>query len=287
MKVRLASIVFATVPGCITVLNVPANTLYYRAKPIYVIVLWKLRQLLCAISVSLLLQKTNYHCLKRFFTITTRIILIFIAFLLFLWLMIQTVPVQNWIVGKITKRLSNDLQTEVKIRHVSFVFFNSMNLEGTLVKDQRKDTLLYADQIKLRITDWFFLKDELVLKYVGLEDAQVNMHRQDSVWNYQFLIDHFAPKKPGAKKSTLKFNLRKLDFKNVSFVKNDAWVGNLLEAKVANMQLEANNFNLDSSIVDINQMDLDRPYFSLKDFKGLRPPVTKEKKLRRLLSNVF
>src|SRR5215210_575934 len=84
------------------------------------------------------------------------------------------VSVQNWIVGKVTQRLSNDLHTEVKIKHVSFTFFNSMNLEGTLVKDLNKDTLLYAEQVKLRITDWFFLRDELVLKYAGLEDAYVN-----------------------------------------------------------------------------------------------------------------
>ena len=128
---------------------------------------------------------------------------------------------------KSNKTLSKDLHTEVRINHVSLSLFNSMNLEGTLIKDQNKDTLLYADKVKVRITDWFFLKDELVLKYVGLEDAYVNMYRKDSIWNYQFLVDYFSPTKPKdkKKKSNLKFNLKKLDFKNIAFIKDDGWIG--------------------------------------------------------------
>ncbi|HEX8460370.1 MAG TPA: translocation/assembly module TamB domain-containing protein, partial [Segetibacter sp.] len=205
-----------------------------------------------------------------------------LAFLLLLWLIIQTEPVQNFIVKKVTARLSKDLHTEVKIRHVSFAFFNSMNLEGTLVKDLKKDTLLYSEQVKLRITDWFFLKDELVLKYVGLEDTYVNMYRQDSVWNYQFLVDYFSPTKPkkDKKKSSLKFDLKKLDFKNISFKKNDEWVGNLMEVKFASMQLDANNIDIEKNLIDIRQLDLEKPYFSIKDFAGKRPPVAKTQKPR-------
>ena len=157
-----------------------------------------------------------------------------------------------------------------------------MNLEGTLVKDLNKDTLLYADQLKVRITDWFFLKDELVLKYVGLEDAYVYMYRKDSAWNYQFLVDYFSPAKPKKqkKKSNLKFNLKKLDFKNVTFVKKDLWAGSLLEAKLGNMQLEADDFNLEENRIDIKQLDLDQPYFSLSGFAGLRPPVVVGKTIR-------
>ena len=202
------------------------------------------------------------------------------ALLLFLWFVIQTTFVQNWIVKKVAARLSNDLHTEVSIKHVSLALFNSMNLEGTLVKDLNKDTLLYADQLKVRITDWFFLKDELVLKYVSLEDAYINIYRKGPVWNYQFLVDYFSPAQPKTKKkkSTLKFNLKKLDFKNITFSEKDFWIGSLMEVKLGNMQLEANDFNIDQNKIDIKQLDLDKPYFSMSDFKGLRPPVIDNKK---------
>lgn len=227
----------------------------------------------------LFLQKSNFNFLKNFLTITGRIVLGIIAFLLFVWLIIQTPPFQNWIVQKVTKRLSKDLHTEVRIDHVNLTLFNSMNLEGTLIKDLRKDTLLYANKVKVRLTDWFFLKDELVLKYVGLEDASVNMYRKDSIWNYQFLVDYFSPTTPKAqkKKSNLKFNLKKLDFKNVSFAKNDLWAGQLMKVKMGNMQLEANNFDIDKNLIDIKQLDVERPFFSLTAFEGLRPVVKAKK----------
>ncbi len=221
----------------------------------------------------------NFSFLNKFLTITGRIVLSILALLLFIWLLIQTPPVQNFIVGKVTNRLSKDLHTEVKIDHVSFALFNSMNLEGTLVKDLHKDTLLYAGKVKLRITDWFFLKDELVLKYVGLEDTYVNMNRKDSIWNYQFLVNYFSSSTPDTskQKSTLKFNLKKLDFKNVAFVKNDGWIGTRMDVKLGNLQLEANDFDIDKNLIAIKQLDLDKPFFSLTDFEGLRPPVVQKK----------
>jgi len=99
--------------------------------------------------------------------------------------------VQNWLVKKVTADLSKSLNTEVSVKHVSFSFFNRMDLEGTLVRDHKKDTLLYAGSLKIRITDWFVFKDQADLKYVGLEDAVIYTNRTDSNWNYQFLVDYF------------------------------------------------------------------------------------------------
>lgn len=193
-------------------------------------------------------------------------------------LLLQTDPIQNWILGKVTTRLSSGLRTEVKIRHISFSFFNSLNLDGTLVRDQQKDTLLYADQLKVRVTDWFFMKDELVLKYMALEDAYINLHRKDSTWNYQFLINYFSPST--SKKSSgsnLRLNLKKLDFKNVSFKQNDEWIGTLTEAKLGKMQLEANGLNLKENLFDIKELKLENPLFLVTEFDGFRPPKAKLK----------
>ncbi len=184
-------------------------------------------------------------------------------------------------VKKITTRLSNDLHTEVAIKHVSFALFNRMNLEGTLIRDQRKDTLLYADQLKVRITDWFFLKNELVLKYVGLDDAYINLYRKDSIWNYGFLVDYFSPSTPSVKKkSALKLDLKKVDFNNVRFVQNDLWVGSKMEIRIGALQLDAEKFDLENKDILISQLNIDRPYFAMSDFDGIRPPRVKKKRIR-------
>ncbi len=116
--------------------------------------------------------------------------------MILLWILIHTTSFQNWIVKRVTVKLSQDLHAKVSIRNVDFELFNKMLLEGTLVVDKKNDTLLFAETAKVNITDWFFLKDIITLKYIALDDAIINLNRKDSVWNYQFLVDYFSnPKK--------------------------------------------------------------------------------------------
>lgn len=215
--------------------------------------------------------------LKKLIKIFIRIIVSLFAIILMIWLLIQTSLVQNWIIKKVTTRLSKDLNTEVSIQHVNIYLFNSLDLEGLLVKDLKQDTLLSAGKLRMRITDWFFLKDELVLKYIGLEDANIKMYRSDSVWNYQFLVDYFSSSDTTPKpKSKLKLDLKKLDFKNCSFLKRDDWVGSTMKVKINSFQLEAEHFDLKNRIIAINEIELDKPYFLLSDYDGKRPLVHKK-----------
>ncbi len=95
-----------------------------------------------------------------------------------LWVLLQTSFFQNFIIGRITKTLSRDLKTTVSIGHVGFELFDRMRLEKTLILDRKKDTLLYAGALRVNITDWFFLKNKIELKYIGLDDAVIKADRQ-------------------------------------------------------------------------------------------------------------
>jgi hypothetical protein len=201
-----------------------------------------------------------------------RFFLVLIAIFFFLLLMVQTSFVQTWAVGIATKKLSKALGTEVSINGVSFSLFDKVNLEGTLIRDKQKDTILYANQLRLRITDWFFIKDKIDLKFVGLEDAVVKLQRKDSVWNYQFIANYFAS--PKAKKDTAKgveVNLKKVDLKNVTFVQNDLWGGERMTIRVNSLLLDANALNFNKEIFKVNVLQVEKPYISLQHFTELRP----------------
>ena len=216
---------------------------------------------------------------KKILHVTGRTLLALLGALLFLWLVLQTETAQNFIVGKITNRLSQNLKTEVSIKQVGFSFFNKMNLDGLMVRDKQKDTLLYASAVKVRITDWFFWRDTADLKYIGLEDAVVKIQRTDSIWNYQFLIDYFAstdttPKK----KNSIQLNLKKIDLKNIRFVQNDVWYGQRLTAKIGSLLLDAEKIDLVKKRIIVDEITLDKPLFSILNFDGLKPvekPVQK------------
>ncbi len=212
---------------------------------------------------------------KKILKILGRILLGLLGFILLLWLLIQTSPVQNFIVGKLTKQLSEDLKTEVKIGHVNLSLFDKVNLEDVLIRDLKKDTLLSAGAIKVRLTDWFFVRDKIVLKYIGLENANILLHRRDSVWNYQFIVDHFTSPPDTSKhqqqQGSIKLSLEKIDFKNVNFIQNDEWVGQKMQIKTGSMLVDADTVDFDSSIFKINSIELDKPLFALYDFNGFRP----------------
>lgn len=197
-----------------------------------------------------------------------------IAVLLLAWLLVQTEVVQNYLVGKITHRLSDELKTEVSIQHVSFSLFNKINLEKTLIRDQQKDTILYAGEFKVRLTDWFFFKDKIVLKYIGLQDAVIKLRRPDTVWNYQFIADHFSrePDTSSKQKKQIVIDFKKIDFKNVSFLSDDHWIGTKQTIKAGSALIDIQQLNFDNNQFLINEVVLDRPQFLTEEFDGKRPP---------------
>jgi len=210
--------------------------------------------------------------LKKVLKIFLRSILVLLGLLFLVYLLIQTGPVQNFLAGKTTSYLSRELKTEVSLKKIGFSLLDKVDLNGLLIKDQKKDTLLYAGSLKLRVTDWFIFKKQIELKYIGLEDAVIYQNRKDSIWNFQFIINYFS-QKPTTKKDTsgIRLDFKKVDLKNVLYIKNDEWVGQKMSAKVGSLLLEAEKIDLAKSFFQIQSIDLDKPRFILENFQGFRP----------------
>jgi TamB, inner membrane protein subunit of TAM complex len=188
------------------------------------------------------------------------------------WVFIQTPLGQNWISRQVTKRLSRDLQTKISIRHVNFSLFNKMHLQGVLIEDRSRDTLLYAGDVQVKITDWFFFKKEAELKYIGLEDAIIKFQRTDSIWRQQFLFDYFAsPSTDKKKEAGIRFDLKKVDMKNVTFLKKDGWLGQDIFIHTGGLDLDANEISLSGNTYDISKLNLTDPVVSLHNYPGLKP----------------
>ncbi len=148
-----------------------------------------------------------------------------------------------------------------------------MHLQGILIEDRQGDTLLYAGDLKVHITDWFIFKKQAELKFIGLEDALIKFQRKDSLWSQQFLFDYFSSPSTGKPKKNagIQFNLKQAEFKNVTFVKTDAWLGEDMTIKVGKMNLNAGNLSLSGNEYVINSMILDRPIVSIRNYGRLKP----------------
>lgn len=151
-----------------------------------------------------------------------------------------------------------------------------MVLEKTLVLDHKKDTLLYAGAVRVNITDWFFLKDKIILNYIGLEDAMIKLNRKTPEWNYQFLIDYFGSgsSSTSPESKPMDLDLKIVSLKNVTVYQQDFWKGIDMYASVKNMRLEADRLDLKNHFLFINQVQMEEPVFAQYDYTGLRPPRT-------------
>lgn len=216
---------------------------------------------------------TNYYSLKKVSKIFLKFLLAILLLVIFLWILLQTTFFQNIIVKNVTKRLSKDLNTTVSIKHVNFGLFNKMLLEETLVLDHQKDTLLFAGSAKVNITDWFFFKENITLKYIGLENALINLNRTDSVWNYQFLEDYFSPAStsPTKKDKAIQLNIKSVYLKNVRINQRDEWKGVNMLASLGLLDLKADLVDTRNKKILINSIDLESPVFTQYAYPGRRP----------------
>jgi hypothetical protein len=152
-----------------------------------------------------------------------------------------------------------------------------MHLQGVLVEDQKKDTILSAGEVTVRITDWFFFKDNIVLKYIGLENAVIKMQRDNAAWNHQFIIDYFSSPSSVKSDGGTQLSLDKIDLKNISFIKRDGWLGQDMTIAVSALSLQTRDVNFAKKSIDLGSLRMQDPHFSLFNYQKLKPASTEIK----------
>lgn len=180
---------------------------------------------------------------------------------------------------KAVQILADRLKTKVSLKHVRVDFLNHLLIEGLYIQDQAGDTLLYAGEARVRISDWFVLrKEKPVIHYVGLHDAYGHLYRtgKSKTWNYQFVIDAFdTGKKDSTKKQNeFELDLEKVDIKNTRFHMDDAWVGSDFDIDLGNVQVDADDIDIKRKRIDINSVLVENSVVAIKDYEGGRPKRT-------------
>ena len=223
----------------------------------------------------------QHNCLKRFLKISGYILLTLLALLLALVAAINYSPVQSIIVSKAASMLSDKLETRVEVDHVRIGLLNSLLVQGVYIEDKAKDTLLYAGEIEIRITDWFIFKDKPVLKYVGLHNTFIHLYRTDTskVWNYGFIADAFSsPKKKNKKPyQPVEFDLKKLELENVRIYMDDRWVGEDLDVDIGYLLVNGDAIDVKKKLIDIDNIEIKKGGIYIHEYTGGRPQHLKPK----------
>ena len=107
---------------------------------------------------------------------------------------LKSPKVQTFISKNLADKLSKELNTEVTIEGVDIKLIKTIVLEGILIKDLHKDTLLYVKYFSLDVSNYNLDSNYFNISEVELNKASVYLKKYlgEDALNLQFIIDHFA-----------------------------------------------------------------------------------------------
>lgn len=189
--------------------------------------------------------------------------------------LINTTPVQNYIAHRSTVWLSKKLKTKVTIDHVRVNLLNHLSIHGLYIEDQAHDTLLYAGEATVQISDWFVFRDKPVLHYLKLGNAYAHLYRSavSSDWNYDFIAKAFSTNDTSEADTSKKieFDLEKIALNNVRFHMDDAWGGEDLDFDLGALSLDARTLDFKKKLLDVNRIDGSNVLIAINEYKAGRP----------------
>lgn len=189
-------------------------------------------------------------------------------------LLILTPPVQNFARKKATAWLSTKLKTKVEIGKIYIGFPKKIVLENVYIEDQKKDTLLSGGSLKVDISMMKLLNSEVEINQVQLSDITAKVKRvlPDTVYNFQFIIDAFAPADTTTTTtdtSAMNISVKDVDLDKIRLVYNDAVTG-------SDMSLWLEHFDTEIEEFDMNKMRFNIPSTNIN---GIRATVYQRKPL--------
>jgi hypothetical protein len=184
---------------------------------------------------------------RRLLSVFLKMLLTVFIILVLVLFLVQTPFVQNIIRGKAEKYLSRKLNTRVQIGGMYIDFPSTVTLRNIYLGDRQKDTLLSAGLIHVNMHMWKLIHGNIDIDALALQDITVKVRRgQDSVFNFQFIADAFAPKGPQPPKkdtSSLRMALRIVRLDHVRLVFTDAVTGNDATAWIGHSEAKMDVFD--------------------------------------------
>ena len=211
--------------------------------------------------------------------IVAKTVLFIILFFLVILLLLQTGPVQSMLRVKAVAYLEKKLETKVEVGRVYIGLPKNIILENIYVEDRAKDTLLSGGKIEANLDLMrLIFNNEIDIRSISLENITAKIKRQlpDTVFNFQFVVDAFAPKDSLSKKvidtSSYFIAVPSIELNKIRIIYKDTVSGSDMEAW------------LDHLDTRIDKMDYEHLYFDIPktNINGLIARIYQSKPLVRL-----
>lgn len=105
---------------------------------------------------------------------------------------LQFKPVQTFVAKKAANYLSEELKTRVEVKSLYIKPFKSLVLEGLLVEDLEKDTLLFTPRLTVDINTFSIDSRRIAVNTAQLDNGVFHIKRyRDTTTNLEFIINYF------------------------------------------------------------------------------------------------
>ena len=143
-------------------------------------------------------------------------------FLLFFGILLSIPSVQTKIGTYITNLLHEDFGASIKVEQVAISIFGGVKLKKVLIKDHKKDTLIYASRIKTDILSLERLKvGDLIFGDIRIDSLYFNLktYKNENRSNINIFTALFDSGKPSTQKFIL--NAQNVYVSNSHFILSD------------------------------------------------------------------
>ncbi len=204
--------------------------------------------------------------MKRFGRIALKTILWIIGSILFLvlliFILIQVPSVQNFVKDKAVTYLQNKIHTKVKIGHISLGLPKLIVIDSVYFEDQKRDTLIAGDQLKVDVSLLKLLSHKLEVNEINLQGITANVYRgKDSVFNFDYIIKAFnsgppKPVNPADTSSSMKISLDKIILDRINIGYKDLTTGNDVKFVLGHFDTRIKDFDMDKMKFTIPKITL-------------------------------
>lgn len=233
------------------------------------------------------MQKTSFKKISlKTLKILSWIILSLIAVFLLLVIALQIPAVQNFAKDKAVTFLEDKIKTKVTIGKIEIGLPKKIILEEVFFEDQQHDTLLYGKKIKVDISLFKLLDNQLEINLIELEGIHSKITKNSQgTFNFDYIVEAFASKEPQKEEQqAMQISLSKIVLNDIFFVFDDAISKNDFSLKLKHFNTKIKTFDLDQMHFDVPNIQLDGLQLQLN--QGLAEASTKSaKKVKEEVEN--
>jgi len=231
-------------------------------------------------------ERTGTTLPIRIFRIVLKTIAFLLLFVVLVFVLLLTPPVQRFLTAKVQHYLENKLHTKVLIGRISFGLSGKIGLNDVFIGDKTNDTLVSGGSIRAHLNYLKLFSNEVRVKDLELNNVTAKIKRvlPDTVYNFQFIVDAFtseSTKSPDTSTSApMKLDIAKLSLKNINLTYTDAVAGSDMFAHIGDMAARIDTLDPYTQHFVVPSFVLKNSMARMKQVKPLVEPKPLEQHIR-------